>query len=234
VVWLVFGVLFIVVVLAGVVVWILIRPTPQGEALRAVNEGDVELVRTYLDEGRISVTYRYSDYHPNGGQTLLHFAAERGNPEIVSLLLQHGADPNLTDNSGETPLYEIVGKPPGERRLRCMALLIEAGTDLASQDKSSQSILKKAIANGFPEYVAQLVKAGAPVNQPDRAGYTPLHSACLRGDDGKEAVEVVEILLKAGADPNIKNPRGDTARDFARRLKNRQIAELLENAPPPK
>jgi hypothetical protein len=41
------------------------------------------------------------NYH---GQSALHIAVEQGNLKMVKLLLQFGADPNVLDESGETPL----------------------------------------------------------------------------------------------------------------------------------
>src|SRR5262245_38193320 len=74
------------------------RPTPHAVARSAVERGDLELLRKCLDEQRFDIHSRYSDWHSNGGQTLLHDAAENGHPEMILLLLQRGADPNVKDN----------------------------------------------------------------------------------------------------------------------------------------
>ena len=38
-------------------------------------------------------------------KTLLHYSVEKGNYEMLQLLLYHGADPNICDDFGKTPLY---------------------------------------------------------------------------------------------------------------------------------
>jgi len=55
-----------------------------------------------------------------------------------------------------------------------------------------------------------LVKKGANVNAAQSAGLTPLHKAAQKGH-----VEIAQILMKAGADANLKNKEGKTAAELA-------------------
>src|ERR1700748_1236910 len=48
------------------------------------------------------VDVKYTD---EKGRTALHYAAHRGYPDIVKLLIADGADINYEDHQGETPLY---------------------------------------------------------------------------------------------------------------------------------
>ena len=65
-------------------------------------------------------------------------------------------------------------------------------------------------AESGAECVRVLLEAGAQVNLCDKQGVSPLHDACRRG-----ALEIVQLLCGAGADPSAKNAAGDSAHDVA-------------------
>ena len=63
------------------------------------------------------------------GLTALHFAAAHGQTDTVRLLLAHGAEPELCDDSGATPIdHALRGVPggcsPGRGHADCYALLL--------------------------------------------------------------------------------------------------------------
>ena len=69
------------------------------ELFRAVVEGDAEVVRALLAAPACQVNARST-----GLMTPLHFAVDRGNAEVVALLLAHGADAGLVDAEGQPPM----------------------------------------------------------------------------------------------------------------------------------
>lgn len=79
------------------------------------------------------------------------------------------------------------------------------------------SIFYAAMANdlGAARYY---VEAGQPVDIKDKFGRTPLMLAAERG-----SVEVIRLLLKAGADPSVTTKEGLTAASFAWSPEVRQI-----------
>ncbi|RPD81921.1 ankyrin [Lentinus tigrinus ALCF2SS1-7] len=99
-------------------------------------------------------------------------------------------------------------------------------------DKGSSSALSNlAVAGDVSVMLAYFHgQPDADVNARDENGYTPLHLAADRGH-----LEVVDILLKRGANPEIKDPDEFTAKELAEIAGHTDIAALLsdtQNASP--
>ena len=61
-------------------------------------------------------------------------------------------------------------------------------------------------------------------------GNTPLHAVLNFIQEPKKAMEIVQILMKKGANPNIKNKKGESALESAKRLEAPQeLIDLLTN-----
>lgn len=82
----------------------------------------------------------YCDAPDIRGRTPLHIAASRGYTEIVSLLLAHGADPNLRDHMGNTPLHLAAAA----NKMSMVMLLLKAGADASCLNSEGNSSLKLA------------------------------------------------------------------------------------------
>ena len=103
------------------------------------------------------------------------------------------------------------------------ALIITAALLLGGVARADEaSALLQAAYEGDAARVAQLVKAGAPVNQANVFGATPLSEAARRGDTA-----VLRILLEAGANPDSPNAEGQTALMSVARTGNVEAAKLL-------
>lgn len=66
----------------------------------AVFDGDLELVRNLLENSVQNLNTR-----DKLGRTLLHYSSCKSQVEIVQQLLEKGANPNLKDKNGNTPLH---------------------------------------------------------------------------------------------------------------------------------
>ena len=128
---------------------------------------------------------------------VLHQAAEyTGNPTIVRLLLQAGADPNAPDDNGLPPLHW------GAETSNPMVVihLLDASTDLNARDKEGYTALHWAAAqSGNGRVVKVLLDRGADPFAESNDGRTPLHSALRYRADPS----VVSRMLDAGADEHL-------------------------------
>jgi tankyrase len=119
---------------------------------------------------------------------------------------------------------------PKKQRAAIEALLA-AGADLQETDKNGVTPLHCAVRFRGPTAVETLLSHGAVVNQVcRRSGSTALHRAVTSsgapstaGKDA-EARHIIEILLRYGADPAIKNKLGKRPVDY---VKDEELRELL-------
>ena len=109
--------------------------------LRAAASGDLPSVLRALDRGGDDTAATLSD---SSGQTALHFAADRGDINIVNLLLSQGADPKASDDEGTSVLHAAV---VGGSREAAQALL-EAGADPDREDMDGYTPRGCALESG--------------------------------------------------------------------------------------
>jgi ankyrin repeat protein len=197
--------------------------------------GNTPTVRYLLDRG--------ADVRPPEGadSTALITAAERADPDVVKLLLHHGADPKSLDSFGETALLWAALGDPGKICAEKMDLLLP-GSDVNVLNTFAGTVkngpialthmnaLMWAVQSCGPAATAKLLKAGANVNEHDVRNMTPLMMA-LSLDDADP--DTVKLLLKAGADVKAKDLNGETAMDWALKYGNPAIIRLLEAAGAP-
>jgi uncharacterized protein len=112
------------------------------------------------------------------------------------------------------------------RRAEVVKLLIEAGASVNGKTTRGQPLLINAILGDPVGSVwKQVLAAGAPVDEADAQGNTPLMHAV-----GQHRPEAVEKLLEKGAKVNAQNGVGDTAFHMAVRLRSDKCEQLLLRA----
>ena len=82
--------------------------------------------------------------------------------------------------------------------------------------------LANAILNNRPDLVEQYLKMGAPINEMDEYGYTPLIEAGIVND-----LQMTKLLLAHNADPNGQDMAYGTALHWAVENSNLEMASLL-------
>ena len=165
-------------------------------ALRtALRAGDVAEVKTLLRKG-VELNAKEADQLP-----LLLDAVLNSNAACVKALLEQGADPNITDRTGNTALMLAVADPAK------LKLLLERGAPVNAVNGAGRSALLLAAAQrrALPA-VKVLLSKGARVNQQDENGYTALLWIARQGD-----VETLRLLLAQGADIQARVKKGTVA-----------------------
>ena len=182
----------------------------QEQLVRAAYAGNVERVKTLLNEG----------VNPNSAdridQTALFFAAKHGFTEVVKALLVGGAE---------------VDKPAGHKKRTALFMaainghyetakaLIAAGGDINKLDDDGITPLHYVVSGdrdtGLPvlaETVKKfIVEFNPDVNVPTTVfGKTPLHMALSHGQ-----IHAVKVLLENGANPNAATKNGQTPLYYA-------------------
>ena len=76
-----------------------------------------------------------------GQRTLLHHDANHGHGAKIRVLLDHGADPNVRDDVGRTPLHLVAARGAGRDAIRALA---RAGADLRVRDEAGNTPLDYA------------------------------------------------------------------------------------------
>eukprot|EP00210_Caulerpa_lentillifera_P001277 g1233.t1 len=164
---------------------------------RAAARNRLQVVRYLVDEGGATL-----DSRNRNGTTALYIAAQRGLTEIVSFLLERGADPNIESNWGSTSLSVAIDNDYES----ISSNLIQAGAVVEVEKAASgQSILWTAAFQGNEEIVQLLLQRGVSVDQTDSTGVTPLYAAV-----SSNQVEIVELLLDWTANPNHQKNDGNT------------------------
>ncbi len=97
-------------------------------------------------------------------------------------------------------------------------------TDPNQRGYSGDSLLDLVARVGTLEEVDLLIAANAQINSPGDMGYTPLHSAASEG-----RLDMVEHLLKLGADPTLRSEFGATPAETAEVLDKPEIAAFVRS-----
>ena len=148
----------------------------------------------------IQMAFRYGnrvDERGYGGESTLHCAVRREEPEIFDLVLAL-IEPEIIDamsNSGDTPLY-LAMKNHDETLAR---RLIDAGADIARRNNLGYSPLHCALINRHLHIAADLIHRGAPLNVINHQGESELHLAVE-----VSAAGILRMLLSRNANVNAR------------------------------
>ena len=111
----------------------------------------------------------------------------------VKRLLELGADPNLADTRGFTPLH-ISARNAWEDHIPIIRALIKGGANVNALTKIGHTPLFMAAYNNSVDIAKILIENGASVNNFDDYRLTPLHAATMRSD-----VNMMKLLILHGA-----------------------------------
>jgi len=152
----------------------------------------------------------------------LHFAINSGQLAKVERLIESGVDLNFAaPSNGQTPLVLSVLT----QRVDMAAALVRAGADVQVAEKTSwrRRPIQLAAGAGHCTLVADMLRRSpGEVRSVDTMLFTPLHSAAVGGH-----VDVVRLLVDAGAELDAADDRGRTPLIRAAEYGHATVVELL-------
>ena len=188
----------------------------------AAQEGDSKILKTLLQkDAKI-------DEQDLSGSTALMVAVKwylfedesEETRECVEMLLEWNADVNATDNENNNVLMQC-NEAWSEANEELRFSLIRAGCSVNQQNDKGETHLVQAVESAHINAIEELIAHGADVNICVDDFYTALD--VTTGDwesDEDECLRITEILLSAGADPNIGNPLVVAAYEKRERIVN--------------
>ncbi|HEU4664353.1 MAG TPA: ankyrin repeat domain-containing protein [Dokdonella sp.] len=139
-----------------------------------------------------------------GRSTALHLAVAVGDAELVSMLVERGADPNARDAHGRTPLHAAV-RADTPLAIALLKPLLAAGANPEIANSNGETVLGLALARGEPELSYWLAWDRWPLPL-RRLRDADLPAAAAAGDS-----EAVSRLLELGLPVDAQDARGATA-----------------------
>lgn len=123
--------------------------------------GDRRRVLELLDHDPplVNTVSDYNSGYPGGGAPIKN-AAARGHLEIVRLLLERGADPNLAEE-GVAPQGHALYSAAANGHFEVVKLLLDHGAHPNAEVESSADTLSRVISNGDPKMQELLCSHGA-------------------------------------------------------------------------
>lgn len=193
------------------------------EMLHFCAVGDVNAVRNALTGG---ADVSYVDYDK---RSALHVACSEGHAEVAEVLLLNGAPPDAVDRKKRTPVDDAITN--GHRDV--LRILKRYGAKIPRHKHETDGYhlhclgveLIEESAKGNERDVKQCLDYGADVNFKHYDKRTALHLACVEGH-----LEIVQILLDAGAETDVEDRWGNTPLEEAAAGGWREVIDILKQA----
>jgi ankyrin repeat protein len=198
--------------------------------------------------------------NPNTPNEQLLPATQRGDKEAVTKLLQEGADINVRDAQGRTPVMIATY----QHNTDMVRTLLQAGADVNIRDNNKENPLLHAGAQGWLDILKLAIEAHADtrltnrfggisiipaserghveivrellthtdinVNHVNNLGWTALLEAIILSDGDKAHQQIVQLLVDHGADVNLADKDGVAPLQHARERGFTRIERILLQA----
>ena len=175
----------------------------------------------------------------------LFYAANYADEQLIEQLLQAGADPNISDEGGLTPLHLALmadghSPEPGDgqhgHQEEIAMLLIQHGANVKATGKKGECVLNLACMGAHTNLVKLLIdEKGMDPSAENSVGISPLLAAIMAPSHspshGEEVhghqSETATFLVESGVDVDAKGPNGENLLKIAIRLEYFDLAKIL-------
>lgn len=195
-----------------------------------------ELLKSTFSEENVNKIYKSGldiNWQRDGNESYLHLCAGKNLTKSIEWLLKNGANIELENKEGLTPVFYAVENNAVEslklliknnanidhqdmhkrtalqeavitNKKRVVDLLLEHSTNVNNIDNYGRNVIFDAVANGNRDLVLKIADAqDLDINQIDETGRTILHQKEVLNDE-----EMAISLMEKGADPTIKDANG--------------------------
>ena len=198
--------------------------------MKANKKGNINVTKELLNAG---ADHKIIDGY---GNTWIHWAIDGGyRQELIRTMIDHGADVNAMNEHNETAIMTACRTG----NVDALELLLSVGANVNAMNKHGETALMTACKNGHVDAIELLLSVGANPNIKNNDGQTWIHLTAI-GNCSREVLQVViahggdvnaatndnitalmlasrtgnvdtiNVLLSAGADPNIMDADGYT------------------------
>ncbi|MBV7530353.1 ankyrin repeat domain-containing protein [Chitinophaga sp. sic0106] len=163
----------------------------------------------------------------NKKRTPLMVAVYHHHPEAAALLIAAGADVNAQDDMQNSP-FLYAG---AEGYVDILQLCLQAGARFDVFNRYGGSALIPACERGHVEVVKTLLAVkDFPIDHVNRLGWTGLLEAIILSNGGPKHIQIVQLLVDAGANVNLADGDGVSPLAHARSKGFTEIVSILEKA----
>ena len=150
------------------------------------------------------------------GVTPLMRAVSRNDEALVRYYIEQGADVTAVDAAGNTALHAA-------RSAEVVNMLCNAGADAQALNLRGETALFDILHT--PATVQALVDAGVPLNVISTE--TGMSALLSKLSDNREDDDSILALIRAGADVQLRTPKGETALALAQQRKSKRRVAII-------
>ena len=186
--------------------------------LEACRQGKTDLVQVLLENGE-------DIDHEHDGLTGPQLATIGGHINVVERFLLWGSNNNV----GIIERHSLLHAAVMSDKVALTHFLITQGAKVYHRDKDGVQSIHLACLRGHLESIKNLLLVGAHVDCLDFEGHQPLHYlGHPESSDGKDILEILHLLLVAGASIDTETTIGNTLLEIAcRNRKTNTLRALL-------
>jgi ankyrin repeat protein len=169
----------------------LVNQEPPFHSLLYNSATDARVVKLFLDCGA-----KATEVDPYGYNALHDFAWAGSDSAVLDMLIEAGANINVRDDGGETPLHKLLNGRGADTPLELLKRFLHHGADITVDDKYGQQALYEVAESGNIEAL-KVILSHVPAPEIDHKeidDWTALHNAARGGN-----VEGCKLLRDAGA-----------------------------------
>jgi ankyrin repeat protein len=158
------------------------------------------------------------NFKSSNESSILLMAGDKESSEFVKLLIVKGADVNLASGYSN---WTVLMAAAQAGRMETVQFLLTKGAKINALSSNKENALHFVCNNGNLEMAKMLLAAKINVNQSDEDRITPLHLAYWSKGFRQSDMQLVTLLLKAGADSKARNNDKELPLDYEAKGKNK-------------